>query len=317
MASYFTTDTLISDVKRRAMLPDSESTFRTVDFLAFANSELKVGVLPVVMSLQEEFYVYSETTTLVANKSFYEIPYRAIGGKLRDLFYQDTQGNLVEMTRISPDDKVLYQESAVDHSFIFYYIQGNSVVLVPNVNSNPSGSLIFTYFIRPSELVEESRVAIITGISTNTLLGTTTYTVDGVPTGMTVSSELDLLQARPGHKIRRIDLTPTAINTVAATITFNTSDIDSETEVGDHIAFSGECIIPQCPTDLQPMLSQRIASRCLEALGDTQGLTNANTKLQEMEIKSAVLVDNRVVGSPQKVVNHKGLLRSSKIRRRW
>lgn len=309
MASgYFTTDTLIEDIKRRAMIPTSQNTFKTVDFLSLINTELKIGIVPSVLSVHEEYYVYPKEVALETNKSSYSIPYRAIGGKLRDLFFKDTNGNLYEMARISPDDKSMYQMNNSNVLYKFYYLEGNNVVLTPNVTTQPNGSLVFTFFMRPSDLVEETRVATISSISTDTDAGTTTYNVDAIPAGMTVLTRLDLLQTKPGHKILKWDILSSAINSTNKTITFLTTDIDSETEVGDMIAFAGECIIPQCPTDLQSVLSQRVAARCLEALGDTQGLTNANTKLQEMEIKTVALIDNRVDGSPQKIVNRRGLL---------
>lgn len=314
---YYTTDLLIEQIKRKAMIPQNQQTFTQDDFLAFANEELKLGIVPSVQAVHEEFYVFRQVVPLVPNKSSYEIPYRATGGKLRDVMYQDPNGNLLEMTRISPDDKALYQYSKVGTRFLFFYVENNNIILTPQVTDSPQGSLLFTYFIRPSDLVAESRVAVVTNIATDTNAGTTTYTVDGIPEGFSTNVKLDLLQAKPGHKIRKIDVTPAAISLNNRTITFNTADADSGMEVGDHIAFAGECIIPQCPSDLHPMLAQRCAARCLEALSDTQGLNNANTKLQEMEMKAMELIDNRVDGAPQKVANTKGLLRNSKIRRRW
>lgn len=315
---YFTSNSLITDIKRRAMIPESQSTFSTSDFLAFINTELKIGIVPSVLSVHEEYYVYPQEVELESSKYSYTIPYRAVGGKLRDLFYKDTNGNLYEMARISPDDKYIYQQSNYGSQYRFYYVEGNNVILTPNNGLQSLGSLVFSFYMRPSDLVEESRVAIITDIAEDSDAGTTTYTVNAIPTGMTVTSTLDLLQAKPGHKIRKWDITPSAMNTVNKTITFLTTDIDGETEIGDNIAFAGECMIPQCPSDLQPVLAQRVAARCLEALGDTQGLTNANTKLQEMEVKTVALIDNRVEGSPQKIINRRGLLRNSKVRRnRW
>jgi hypothetical protein len=314
---YYTTDSLIDQIKRKAMLPTNQSTFTDTDFLAFANEELKVGIVPSVLSLHEEFYVFSQSVPLISNKSSYQIPYRAIGGRLRDIFYSDANGNLIEMSRISPDDKSLYQQSTVGTNYIFFYVEGNNIVITPPVSSSPTGSLVLSYYIRPSDLVSESRIAEITNIATDSDAGTTTFTVDGIPTGFSVLTRLDLLQAKPGHKIRNIDLLATSISSNNKTITFLTSEIDSDVEVGDMVALAGECMIPQCPSDLHPILAQRCAARCLEALGDTQGLTNANTKLQEMEVKTIALIDNRVDGAPKKVVNNRGLLGRSRISRRW
>lgn len=179
MSGYFTTNSLIADIKRRAMIPSAQSTFINADFLSFINTELKIGIVPSVLNVNEEFYVYPEIVALVTDKSSYQIPYRALGGKLRDLFYKDTNGNLFEMSRISPDDKADFQPQGLGS---FYYLQGNSVVLVPEVTDQTTGSLVFTFYIRPNDLVEESRIGVITAIATDVGAGTTTYTVATVPT---------------------------------------------------------------------------------------------------------------------------------------
>jgi hypothetical protein len=313
---YLTSNSLIQSIKRRAMIPSNQSTFSDADFLALANDELKIGLLPSILSVQEEYYVFAERVKIEPNKSAYSIPYRAIGSKLRDVFYVDNSGSLLEMSRISADDKALYQNEINSSRFVFYYIENNSIVFTSKSSSTPTGELLFTYFIRPSDLVDEKRISVITNIQkTNDNI---IFTVDKIHPDFTTSNrKLDLLQAKPGHRIRNIDINAT-INTTNRTLTFNINQIDSDVEVGDHIALAGECMIPQCPSDLHSVLAQRVAARCLEALGDTQGLANANKKLQEMEMKTMQLVDNRVIGAPQKVVNNRGLLRFSKIRRkRW
>jgi len=312
--SYLTTDTLIESVKRKAAIPENQATFTASDFLAFANEEMDIGLVPAILMLHEEYYVYSEDVVLVANQNTYSIPYRSIGGKLRDIFYRNTNGDLLEMSRLSPEDKALYQNNTANSGFTLYYIEGNEIILTPGVGTSPTGSLVFSYYLRPSNLVAESRVAIITAV--NVVGATTVFTVDGVPTGMTSSTEMDINQAKSGHRIRSFDITPTAVSSVLKTITFTTTDISSNTVVGDHIAFAGECMIPQAPSDLHSILAQRVVCRVLEAQKDLEGLASANQKLAEMEIKLATLIDNRAEGSPLKINNRNGLLRYSKLSRR-
>jgi hypothetical protein len=311
---YLTSDTLIESVARRASIPEGQQTFEDVDFLAFANEEIQNAILPLILSMNEEYYVTSEDISLVASQSNYAIPYRAIGGKLRDVFYKDTQGNLQEMTRISPDDRSYFQASNVSNFYEAYYIQGNDIILCPNVSATVVGSLTVSYYLRPNQLVAEDRVATITAI--NIVGSTTVYTVDLVPDDMTVTSELDILQAKPGFKTRDFDLTPSAVDSAAETITFLTANVPAGVVVGDHITFASECKIPQIPVELHSILAERVAARCLEAMGDQAGLQAANQKLSEMEQKSSTMIDNRVEGAPMKINNHKGLVGSSRIRRR-
>jgi hypothetical protein len=125
-----------------------------------------------------------------------------------------------------------------------------------------------------------------------------------------------MLESNGGLRLLIKDVLPTAINRGTNTLTFATSDIPSLLSAGDHIAFSGECIVPQIPEDLHSILAQRVAARCVEAMGDNAGLQAANAKISEMELKMGNLIDNRSESDPQKITNFNGLLRGGK-RRRW
>lgn len=323
---YLTSTTLIETIKREGLIPASQNTFTDSDFLAMANQEIRISLIPSILQYHEEYYVRdSEAIALEANVSSYPIPYRAIGGKFRALFYQDSSGNLRSMTRISPDDRPLYQGSVNDNNCIIFYISGNEVVLLPGVGATPTGSLVFSYYLRPNELVDENRTSMITGISVGA--STTVYTVDSIPqnltsfvqdgvslTGFSTMSKLDVLQSKPGHKTICFDITPTAIDTTNKTITFNNTDLESSIVVGDVIAFAGECIIPQIPSDLHDVLVQRVILKCNSALGDAQGVQIVSARVAEMEKNTGTLVDNRSEGNPQKINNQKGTLRSAKLR---
>lgn len=314
---YYNSETLIDAVKREGMIPSNQSTFTDADFLAFANQETRIGIVPTIMSLHEEFFVRdSDPVDLVANKNNYTIPYRAIGGKLRAVFYQDSNGNLRSMTRINPEDRPFYQQTNLQNRFVFFYVQGNDIVLLPDVGESATGSLIFSYYLRPNDLVDDSRVATISLITEDSGAGTTTFTVDQIPTGFTTASVHDILQTKPGHRTIDIDVTPSAIDTTNLTITFDSDDVSSDIIVGDYISFAGECIIPQIPSSLHDILAQRVAARCLQALGDQPGLQMAKERLAEMETKTGNLVDNRTEGEPVKINNLRGLLRNAKVRKR-
>lgn len=317
--NHFTTSLLIEDIKRRGSFPDSGVTFNTTDYLSLINEEMKIGIVPVVISMHEEYFVYSDEVPLVANTSRYDIPYRAIGMKLRDVFYKDISGNLREMTRVNEDDLAYFQRTNNTSDFRSFYIENNSIVLCPDVPQSPTGSLLVKYYLAPNEIVEESRVGIIQSISVGP--STTEYTLDLVPTGMSTSTLIDIIQAKPGFKTRIFDLSPVSVNNSTKKIVFNNTSLPSGVSVGDHINFAGETIIPQIPSELHSILSQRVTARCLEAVGDREGLQAANAKLAEMEQKSVTLIDNRVEGAPLKITSFHSLLRSSKFsnfrRRRW
>lgn len=104
------------------------------------------------------------------------------------------------------------------------------------------------------------------------------------------------------------DVTSSLI-TATTILSQGTNTIPEVLRKNDVIALSEQTIIPQVPSELHAMLAQGCAMRCLETLGDTQGLQNAAAKFAEMEQKTAMLIDNRVEAAPQKINNRHSLLR--------
>jgi hypothetical protein len=310
---FFTTNTLIESVKRRALIPKNQKTFTDDDFIAFANEELSMGLLPSVLRLHEDFFLFSEDVALVSNKTRYRIPKRALGNKLRDIAFKDNNGNIFEMTRISIEDESDFQGAYTISTAYAFYVEGNDIVLTPSLGNSATGFLRFSYYLRPNELVAESRIGVITAINATT----GDVTLSSVPSVFSTSESMDFIKASSPHNTVGIDITPTAINTTTKILTFNVADLPDDLEIGDNIALSCETKIPQIPSDLHVVLAHRVALRCLEALGDSQGLQNANAKLAEFEDRIGNVIDDRVEGSPRKVLNRNGLLRSSLLSRRY
>lgn len=166
MRPYYTSDDLIEAVKRKIAIPLSQDTFDEDDVLRFANEEMYLSQVPSVLMYHEEYFVFPVDVELEADTSRYAIPDRAIGSRMRDLMYLDSSGNTFEMSRISPDDKSAYQNGANSiNSLHKYYIEGNEVVLVPDIVGTPTGSLRFYIYLRPNQLVQNSRAATITTIT--------------------------------------------------------------------------------------------------------------------------------------------------------
>lgn len=434
MAIGFTSNSLINSVKIRAQIPTNQVTFRLDDFLQLANEELVIGIIPTVLQLHEDHYLYEELIPLIDNVSNYAIPYRAMGNKLRDVKFEDNNGSIFELVRIDEDRRTDFGNTTVQTTsgLLYYYLQGNEIVLWPRLSGLATGSLLVSYYLRPNALVNENRAGLVTNINR----ATGAITVEDFPANFTSSITYDFIMARSPHKIIQFD-TPTigvssglstvtfgvkqiteittvadvlgslnntyfflnaaqdsilyyvwyniggagtdpaipgrtgimvanatndtandvatatktaidaagefvtAINANLLTITNNNVGVTSQASdvgltgftittttlgesliptslvVGDYVMQSEETIIPQLPTELHVILAQRVACRCLEALGDSQGLSNANTKLQEMEYKTGIIIDNRVEASPMKVVNRTGFLRRNGYNRRF
>lgn len=404
---WYTSNDLIEAVKRKISFPVSQNTFTEDDILAFANEEMSISQVPSVLMYHEEYFVVTETVPLESNKSRYSIPSRAIGMKLRDVFYQDEQGNVFEMTRVHSDDRAYFQAvTAINNAIAKFYIQGNDVVLTPAVNSGPSGSLLFVYYLRPNQLVLNDRAATIESFSntitidltalvagdtvtiddvvftavsgspstnefqiagTSTLTATnlknaintngvvaadngtpstnivtltysdrqlvisttnsTSFSIpatlivncDQIPAHFANGNNIDFLQTKPGHKTLALSIAIPNNGISGNSIIFNSEDVPEDVIVNDYICSEYECIIPQIPSDLHTGLAERTAARILSSIGDQAGLNNINTKIGEIDQRQSSILDNRVEGAPQKVLNRRSFLRFGKFynRRGW
>jgi hypothetical protein len=77
---------LVTEVRRRAMIPNSTQVLTDTDIVAFLNDELREYVVPMLMATTEEYLVAAtepwtpETTTIDLDIA---TDYRAVGLKIR------------------------------------------------------------------------------------------------------------------------------------------------------------------------------------------------------------------------------------------
>lgn len=311
MSNSLNSSKLINSIKRRAMIPSDQDTFEDEDFLDMLNEEIQYFGVEHLMSTYEEYLVVYEDFDLSTDVFEYEIPERAIGNKLRALYYVDSSNNLYELSRISLEDVPTYtnyNNNFVNGMASTFYIQGNKIVLADEVPFT-EGSLRMFFYLKPNKLVDESRAGKITSIDRNTGI----VTVSNFPEDFSNLPVMDFVQTSSPNKILSYNITPTSVNVNTKSITFSTSDIPSLLKVGDYINFAGETIYPQMPTELHAVLTQRVAVACLEALGDDQGLQRAQQRLEMMEKSTLSIIDNRVESANQKLRNKNSPLQETTI----
>lgn len=189
---YYTSQDIVNSVQRKISFPLSQNTFTQLDVLAFANEEMFISQVPSVLQFHSEYFTTYLSIPLLTNVSRYAIPSRAIGQKLRSVFWQDNSGNMFEMTQVAEEDRAFYQRNIGTNQAIHkFFIEGNDIVLTPGLITNPTGNLILVYYLRPNQLVRNDRAAIINNFFqtitiNNTLvnpLDVITIGVDGNPAG--------------------------------------------------------------------------------------------------------------------------------------
>lgn len=213
--AWVTSNSLIDNVKRKISMPIAQGLMSDQDILDFAYEELLISQVPAVLSYHEEYFVWQVEVPLVPNKTRYSIPERAIGSKLRDIWYKDTSGNLFEMTRIAPDDKGHYRADSNGARLQKYYLQGNDVILTDSTIFQSTGSLQFEYFLRPNRLVPDERACYI-----ESFLKEITFDNASLTAGDTIQIDSTVFTAGTDFAIG-LTSTVTAANFVTALVAAN------------------------------------------------------------------------------------------------
>lgn len=290
----YTTTYLIESLKRRGMLLSSAEALTDADFLAFADEELQSYVVPLLMSVREEYLVFHKDVTVVAGTAAYAIPERAIGGKLRNVLLSDGNG-FTPVSRQEPEQT----DGAISSSGPDgYRLESNSVVLSPIPAAGET--LRLQHFRRPSRLVPVTEAGLITEIDRDT--GVITC---NIPDGFVLSELFDFVKGKSGFECLAIDLTATDVDDDPLGITFDPEDIPASLEVGDFVTLAQESPIPQIPVELHPLLAQRVVVRALEANGDPK-VGKAEETADRMRQQALLLLTPRAEGSSRYVINRNG-----------
>lgn len=310
MSNVLTSSKLIKSIKRKAFIPTDQDTFEEEDFLDMLNEELNYFGIPHLLSTHEEYLVVPVTVPLTEGIFEYDIPERAIGNKLRGLFYNDGMSNLTELSRIQLEDTPQYSSAYNNNNGYAdtFLIMDNKVVL-QNEIPQTAASLTLYIYMKPNRLVIDNAAAVISNIDYDNGI----ITVSNFPDTFSAATLFDFVQAKSPNKILNYDLTPTAVSSTTKSLTFSTDDVPSNLVVGDYICLEQETIVPQLPTELHAILAQRVAVSALESMGDEAGLKIAQGRLDKMEYAVLSLIDNRVESANEKVRNRHSSLNQAVI----
>lgn len=318
----YTTDAtdrgLVDSVYRGCLSPQAQNALQPADIIAFLDQEMRTTIIPLVLAAQEEFWVTNYDQPVVQNVYNYTIPARAAFATWRDVVFVDQQGMEINMSMLSPEYlKLTYPAGGNPPLYTFGFIlQNDQIILYPNTSGTPTQyRLRMKIKRRPNNLTETTNCGQITAINT----GTNVVTLANVPSTWTTSDTFDIIPNSPQFTSRRDDQT---INLISGNnLTFSSPGTDPFTgqpypalptnpqtgavtlQVGDWVCPSQMSCVPQVPYDMFSLLVQRGIIRTLEALGDTQNLTVAERRYQDMAVDFARTVSPRIDGTPKKIVN--------------
>ena len=299
--SYLATD-LIADVHLRGMIPTSTNSgsLTDVNILRVLNQEMQAYVAPLLIELGDEYLVAISTFNTTASEASYAVPDRASGTKLRDVqIRENSSSNYYSLQRLPPEQANIAGGAVQTSRPTHYYVQMDSVVLVPTPDAAYSTRL--KYFRAPSDLVT-------TGYTTSA--GVVSGTVGAQSIAVTLSTELGADEAVVSVDFLRsvLPFTP-QFDAVTATVETTGNFLDTiATDITDlsgialYASLAGTSPVPQIPEAAISLLVNRAIVVCLRALGDPK-VEAAEAACEKEEQRLRNLLSPRTEGYAQKVVN--------------
>ena len=305
---------LLASARRKGQIPESsDRSFSETDLLELMSEELQTYVVPLLMSVREEWMVKAYDVEIGSGTS-YRIPVRSVGSKLRQVLVSN--GNAtnsganqwVVLQRIEPIDQYqnYFGNSWNPGSVQGYYLENTDLRLLANP---PQGSTLrMMYFLRPNRIVAQDACGTITAI--NTGLNQITIDPEAMPLGdddaFGTQFTYDLVRGTPGFETLAMDQTVTAVSGADDNVFTFADTLPSGLAVGDFMCLAGEAPVAQIPVEMQPLLTQALVVKVLEALGDPK-VAVAQSKLDlQKKLAVDILTSNRTEGDPRFVINTTG-----------
>ena len=314
---------LVATVKLRAMLPTSSSAPGTADadVLAHANDELQSFMVPMLLSINEEYFTATTDVPLVAGQDVYRLPDRSAASKLREVWA--VGGNiLINLPRIEPEalNQWVNNATGVPAAFI---MEAGGIRLVPKPSAS-GYSLRMRYFARPAlmtvDTAQYARIltaSYLSPSSTTLTLAHSTTAGQGMLTPSLGDGYLyDLIAGRPPFEHLGFQGWCTA---VGPNFRFSWPDTISPSlqgatgangaQIGDFITALDVSPIVQLPQELHSLLAQRVTARILHQLGRFDAASAATTEAERMAKVALNMLTPRVDGAARVVM---GLLQSGR-----
>jgi hypothetical protein len=280
----FNTTRLVEQVTARGSLATGD--FEDQEILDIAYDCLISDLVPLIITLREDFFVRTNSQTVTANQANYPIPSRAAGMVLRDIKLL-TGTDVKPLFRIAREDVI----TTVASEPTSFYIEENNVVLYPTPSST-TGTLKLSYFLRCPALVEVTACGEIETIDT----GTNTIT-GSFPSTWTTAETFDFVSGSQGYENMDQDRTASSVST--SSITFGAA-LPTGLAVGDYICLAEESCFVQLPQEAHNLLVYMTVEACLESKGDRDGLAAAKARVEKSAGLLRAMFQERVEGRPQR-----------------
>jgi hypothetical protein len=295
----FTSQGLIYSAKLHAAIPSSQSLFTDDDFIEVLNHNMVSEVIPLIKSVNEEYFVVKVDVPLVSGQDAYTFPTRALGGAMRDIVMVDTNNRELDLPRLQPE-LIKYGGAYYAQRIFGIYLEGDHAVFYPTMQNPPQGSFIrFKYERRPNDLCLLDNAGKILSIN----VGLKKITLDKVPAVWTTDTTVDIMLPVPQFTSIADDVVITQITGHDLTL----SALPTGIAVGQWVAESMTTPVAQLPYEAHKLIEIYGAAALLQASKDTEALNSMKQEIEEAKDALYKIITPRVEGSPVKVINRNSI----------
>jgi len=299
--TIFTTSTLLTELKRRAMLSPSQLGLTDADLLALATTEMQSNLVPLIVKQHSGYLLYTDAISVSASATFVRFPERCVGQTLRHLYWVDAASERYDLAEYRPDDLVEISGDTAPYPTKFV-VEGSRIRLFPTPTA--AGTLYVTYAFRPNDLCVESSARRVTAVDSSAR----TVTLASTPSAFTTSVLYDIVQHRSGNECILHDLTATDIS--SNVITFAVGTDLSNVEVNNWVSLTKTSPVPMLPEDLHNLLIEMTVGRLfmMRGMKDQATMSAASVKQMREQFLPA-LTNARVVSKPRRLGGNNPFLR--------
>jgi hypothetical protein len=289
-----TTADLLEAIKQRGMIPDNQTTWSDSRLLTTATEDMRAAIVPLLMSVREEYFVMSKDISVVIGTSRYAIPERSAGQGVREVLWIDSEGNIKSMPQLTVEDGEVAPGSNFENGVPYAYrIEWDAIVLSPAVTS--TGTMRVLYVVSPGDMISTDDAAQITGIDT----ATNTVSASTVPATWVGTEVVDVIRGSAGCEYLALGATITGITGTNITL----SALPADLAIGDWVALEGKSPVPQLPRDLVPLLAHKVVVTVLESMNQRSAADAAEARYQKLMTSALTMISPRVKGGAKKLVS--------------
>ena len=288
----YTTQILLDRVAVKAAIPEGQETYTPEELLDLANQEILSTILPEILRTREDYYLTSEIIETSDSVGLYDMPERAIAGKVNDVQLVDDSNRVIRSLPRITTAQIKDTDSGEVRAF---YFQGAYIGLHP-APSSPQ-KLKVSYYARPSALVLPEKAYEILSIGTD-------------EPGEYIQVD------RPVQDLERLDKVDISKGT-GLYQTLNRDEVINQVDgdkiylvtrptnikVGDYISPAGQSLFVQCPQELYPWLEELVVVKVHEANGDFDAMKLAQKKADLIRDQILSLLSPRAETEAQIITN--------------